>query len=89
MQIISDLHLEDPLAYDISSIIPKAPFLALLSDTGYVKDAGFFNFLYKQLAAFRIVLLILGNHEPYHGSWAETKSKVGSLGEDPWRISGR
>ncbi|KAF7591930.1 hypothetical protein BBP40_000901 [Aspergillus hancockii] len=70
MQVISDLHREDPLAYDIFSIIPKAPFLALLSDTGYVKDAGFFNFLYQQLAAFRIILLILGSHEPekIHGA---------------------
>lgn len=76
IQIISDLHLEAPSAYDIFSITPRAPFLALLGDVGYVKDEGFFDFLRKQLTAFRLVFLVLGNHEPYHGSWAETKAKV-------------
>ncbi|PYI31703.1 hypothetical protein BP00DRAFT_168177 [Aspergillus indologenus CBS 114.80] len=80
IQIISDLHLEAPAAYDIFSITPRAPFLALLGDVGYVQDEGFFDFLSKQLAAFRVVFLILGNHEPYHSSWTETKAKLESFG---------
>lgn len=75
-QIISDLHLESPAAYDIFHIDPKAPYLALIGDIGYVKDDDFFHFLRNQLIVFRIVFLILGNHEPYHSSWAETKSRT-------------
>ncbi|KAJ5808884.1 hypothetical protein N7474_010153 [Penicillium riverlandense] len=75
-QIISDLHLESPDAYEIFLVNPKAPYLALIGDIGYVKDAGFFHFLRNQLKIFRIVFLVLGNHEPYHSSWAETKSRT-------------
>lgn len=76
LQILSDLHLESPAAYDTFKIEPKAPYLALLGDIGYVKDAGFFDFLRKQLRAFQIVFLVLGNHEPYHSSWADAISDV-------------
>ncbi|KAJ5544852.1 hypothetical protein N7461_007156 [Penicillium sp. DV-2018c] len=44
-QIISDLHLESPAAYDVFEVNPKAPYLALLGDIGYVKDEGLFHFL--------------------------------------------
>lgn len=50
--------------------------MALLGDIGYVKDAGFFDLLRKQLRAFQIVFLVLGNHEPYHSSWAGAISDV-------------
>ncbi|KAJ9223640.1 hypothetical protein DTO169C6_3992 [Paecilomyces variotii] len=76
IQLLSDLHLETPSAYDIFTITPKAPFLALLGDIGYVKDDGFFDFIRTQLQRFRVVFLVLGNHEPYHSNWTETKSKV-------------
>lgn len=76
IQVLSDLHLESPSAYDIYDVNPQAPYLALLGDIGYVRDAGFFQFLQKQLSNFRIVFLIFGNHEPYHSSWSEIKSKV-------------
>lgn len=75
-QIISDLHLESPAAYDIFHIAPKAPYLALIGDIGYVKDEGFFHFLRNQVKAFRIVFLVLGNHEPYHSSWTEVKFRT-------------
>lgn len=81
LQILSDLHLESPSAYDVFDIEPQAPYLALLGDIGYVKDEGFFHFLRKQLANFRIVFLVMGNHEPYHSSWAEVKSKIKSFEE--------
>lgn len=82
LQILSDLHLESPAAYDIYDINPKAPFLALLGDIGYVRDDGFFPFLRKQLANFRVVFLVLGYHEAYHSSWAEIKSKVARFRDD-------
>ncbi|KAL4928984.1 Metallo-dependent phosphatase-like protein [Aspergillus undulatus] len=76
IQLLSDLHLESPAAYDIFDVATKAPFLALLGDIGYVKDDGFFHFLQRQLAAFKVVFLVFGNHEPYHSTWDEVKAKV-------------
>ncbi|KAK2745545.1 hypothetical protein FQN57_003670 [Myotisia sp. PD_48] len=76
LQILSDLHLEAPAAYDLFSIAPKTPYLALLGDIGYVKDKGFFDFLRQQLANFKIVFFVLGNHEPYHSDWSTAKNKI-------------
>ena len=49
-QILSDLHLENPSAYDVFGISPHAPYLALLGDISVVEDAGFFTFIETQLA---------------------------------------
>ena len=51
LQVISDLHLESPKAYDIFSIIPHAPHLALLGDIGNITPhkADFLAFLTHQL----------------------------------------
>lgn len=76
LQILSDLHLENPSAYDVFEITPKAPYLALLGDIGVVQDAGFSPFLQTQLKQFSVVLFLLGNHEPYHSTWLETKKKL-------------
>lgn len=75
-QVISDLHLESPSAYDIFDIPPKAPHLALLGDIGNVRDPGFFPFIETQLSKFRMVFFLLGNHEPYHSSWADVTMKI-------------
>ncbi|KAI1837162.1 hypothetical protein DTO006G1_5940 [Penicillium roqueforti] len=72
-QILSDLHLENPSAYDVFNISPKAPYLALLGDIGVVNDAGFITFIETQLRQFQIVFFLLGNHEPYDSTWEETK----------------
>ncbi|KAF4239045.1 hypothetical protein CNMCM8980_009529 [Aspergillus fumigatiaffinis] len=53
-QLVSDIHLEAPPAYDLFDIPPKAPYLALLGDIGYVKDDGFFVFLEGQLRKFQM-----------------------------------
>lgn len=82
LQIISDLHLESPIAYDIFQITPKTPYLCLLGDIGYVKAKGFFTFLRNQLEAFQIVFLVFGNHEPYHCSWTEAKKKLESFNNE-------
>src|SRR5436190_5617538 len=87
LQILSDLHLEAPVAYDLFTITPSAPCLALLGDIGNVKDAGFFEFLQQQLANFQAVFLVLGNHEPYHSGWEEAKAKLRSFSDDMRRVS--
>ncbi|KAL4795147.1 hypothetical protein BDV19DRAFT_389548 [Aspergillus venezuelensis] len=81
IQILSDLHLETPAAYDIFEITPKTPFLALLDDIGYVQDDGFLSFLRNQLPVFKVVFL-LGNHEPYHSTWDEARSRIKRFSED-------
>ena len=74
IQIASDLHLESPPAYDLFTITPKAPYLALLGDIGNVVKHGdqLFAFLIRHLRAFRAVLFVPGNHEAYHSTWPET-----------------
>lgn len=81
-QILSDLHLESPSAYDVFDIPAKAPHLALLGDIGNVRDAGFFPFIEAQLSKFRTVFFLLGNHEPYHSSWAKVMSKIRDFGRE-------
>jgi len=74
VQILSDLHLENPKAYDVFNIMAKAPYLALLGDIGNAashKDE-YLAFLTRQLRQFRAVLFVLGNHEAYHSNWPET-----------------
>ncbi|EFQ29435.1 calcineurin-like phosphoesterase [Colletotrichum graminicola] len=74
IQIVSDLHLEAPKAYDIFEITPRAPYLGLLGDIGNIathKD-NCLSFLAQQLRQFRAVLFVPGNHEAYHSSWSET-----------------
>ncbi|EGD84307.1 hypothetical protein H112_08002 [Trichophyton rubrum D6] len=78
-QILSDLHLESPSAYDIFDVPPKAPHLALLGDIGNVRDKGFFPFIEAQLRNFRTVFFLMGNHEPYHCSWDEARRKINAF----------
>ncbi|PMD49079.1 hypothetical protein L207DRAFT_414686 [Hyaloscypha variabilis F] len=74
VQILSDLHLEAPKAYDVFNITPKAPYLALLGDIGNIVShkGDCLAFLTRQLHQFRAVLFIPGNHETYHSNWPET-----------------
>ncbi|KAI9370076.1 acyl-CoA dehydrogenase/oxidase [Aspergillus egyptiacus] len=82
-QILSDLHLENPVAYDLFEIPRKAPYLALLGDIGTVgKDDGLFTFLETQLKRFELVFFLLGNHEPYDSDWATAKERVRRFSED-------
>ncbi|OHE96961.1 calcineurin-like phosphoesterase [Colletotrichum orchidophilum] len=74
IQIVSDLHLEAPKAYDVFEIVPQAPYLALLGDIGNIaahRDECR-AFLTRQLQNFRAVFFVPGNHEAYHSSWPET-----------------
>ncbi|KAK4242189.1 Metallo-dependent phosphatase-like protein [Achaetomium macrosporum] len=74
IQVLSDLHLEAPKAYDVFEIEPKAPYLALLGDIGNVAahEHDYLGFLTRQLRQFRAVIFVPGNHEAYHSSWPET-----------------
>lgn len=81
IQIISDLHLESPQAYDYYEITPTAPHLALLGDIGCVCDPGYIIFLTTQLKQFRIVFHVLGNHEPYGSSWDSVIKKLRAFQE--------
>lgn len=76
LQILSDLHLESPKAYDFYEIKPSALYLALLGDIGCVSDPDYLTFLTTQLAQFRIVFHVLGNHEPYGSTWDATIKKL-------------
>jgi Calcineurin-like phosphoesterase len=80
-QIISDLHLEAPPAYDLYNIPAPAPYLALLGDIGDSRGTGLVKFLSQQLKKFEIVFFLLGNHEPYHSSWASAKLRIQTLAE--------
>ncbi|POS70386.1 calcineurin-like phosphoesterase [Diaporthe helianthi] len=76
IQLLSDLHLETPKAYDIYEITPTAPCLALLGDIGCICDPGYLTFLNAQLKQFKIVFHVLGNHEPYGSSWGSVTAKL-------------
>jgi Calcineurin-like phosphoesterase len=80
-QIMSDLHLETPLArssYEDFAVTttPQSPYLALLGDIGYTCDTRLFEFLEEQLRHFKIVFFLLGNHEPYTMSFPAAKALV-------------
>lgn len=83
LQIVSDLFLEIDNSYSTHVIKPNAPFLALLGNIGRVGNmcrvgwpspiySEFAQFLFRQLAQFRIVFFVAGSHESYTGTWAET-----------------
>ncbi|EEP81350.1 predicted protein [Uncinocarpus reesii 1704] len=81
-QVLSDIHLEAPAAYDIFDIPAKATCLALLGDIGNIRDPGFFPFIETQLRKFRTVLFLLGNHEPFHSSWAEVRRQLNEFARE-------
>ncbi|KAF2669582.1 hypothetical protein BT63DRAFT_433030 [Microthyrium microscopicum] len=70
LQIISDLHLETPLAipsYSKFRLQLHSNILCLLGDIGLVKDAGLFTFLENLLSSTSNlrIFYVLGNHEAY------------------------
>ena len=83
LKILSDLHLEAPVAYEVFKISPDGVHhLALLGDIGHAKDPGLFQFLSQQLLQFAVVFFILGNHEPYHNDWAHAIAKFTEFSEE-------
>lgn len=80
-QILSDLHFEAANHYDEFHIPPRAPYLALLGDIGNFEkhEARYTAFLRRQLARFRAVLLVLGNHEQHRSNWYFVKKTLERL----------
>jgi hypothetical protein len=83
-QILSDLHLESPQAYDLYEFPVTAPNLALLGDIGNVRDAGYFLFLRKQLGRYERVFVVLGNHEPYYTDFPTARRNLREF-EKEWK----
>ncbi len=66
VQILSDLHLEVSQQYSTFSFTASAPLLLLAGDIGRLIDYDAYRgFLESQVARFRKVFLVLGNHEFY------------------------
>lgn len=63
-QLFSDLHLE--LSDEYPKIIPTANLLILAGDIGNLQSINYRNFLQYCSSRFKIILVILGNHEFYH-----------------------
>lgn len=82
IQVVSDLHLESPKAYDVYQIKPNALYLALLGDIGCVSDPGYLAFLATQLSQFRVVFHLLGNHEPYGSTWPAVLATLREFQQD-------
>lgn len=86
IQVLSDLHLETPRGYDIFTITPKAPYLALVGDIGNVGDPGhredMLAFLTQQLRSFEAVFFVPGNHEAFEATWPEALSVLRSFESD-------
>lgn len=87
IQILSDLHLEAPKAYDVFDIEPKAPYLALLGDIGNVAahKPDYLRFLTRQLQQFRTMIFVPGNHEAYHSNWSESLDILRVFQEDVYK----
>jgi predicted MPP superfamily phosphohydrolase len=84
IQIVSDLHLETPVArpsYASFNLNLHANYLCLLGDIGLVKDDGLFFFLESLLKSTPNlkIFYVLGNHEPYQQSVEATIKKIGLL----------
>ena len=89
IQVLSDLHLEAPVAYDIYEITPMAPNLALLGDIGQAKDQVFADFIKSQVQKFQTVYLVLGNHEVYHSDWESVKRSMNNLQKEKLPCEGK
>lgn len=62
IQIVSDIHLETVKNF---TIIPKAPYLALLGDIGNPGSGRYLEFLKEQARQFQKVFVLIGNHSCY------------------------
>jgi hypothetical protein len=86
-QILSDLHLETPVAkpqYDSFNFTAHANNVLLLGDIGLVKDESFFVFLRRTLDRNRgtRILYVLGNHEAYQTTLEDAVQKLRAFEEE-------
>ncbi|TPX19077.1 uncharacterized protein E0L32_011238 [Thyridium curvatum] len=84
VQILSDLHLEISKQYTTYTFPVTAPFLLLAGDIGCLDhyDA-YLAFLQAQVARYRRVFLVLGNHEFYGLSYEKGVAEAQRLAAEP------
>ena len=81
IQIISDIHLEIVKKF---TIIPKAPYLALLGDIGDPGTGRYSDFLREQARQFEKVFVLIGNHSCYGRTPAIASQLISEIcKEDP------
>ena len=83
-QVLSDLHLEINRQYPSYEIPVCADYLILAGDIGRLTDyEDYLNFLQKQTNRFKLVFLVLGNHEFYNETFAAGLKKAKQLEQEP------
>lgn len=83
-QVVSDLHLEVNQEYLSFEIPVCAEHLILAGDVGSLVDYDHYcSFLQKQTERFKLVLLILGNHEFYNDTFAAGLQRAQRLEQEP------
>jgi predicted phosphodiesterase len=75
IQIFSDIHLEFPLTFSkMPKLEPKAKICCLLGDICTLqKKSEYEKFLVEYCPHYEQVLVLLGNHEFYHGDYESVK----------------
>lgn len=83
-QILSDLHLEVNQQYSSFDIPAHAKYLLLAGDIGRLADYTEYRvFLENQVSNFELVILVLGNHEFYNGSFESGLQAARRLEQEP------
>ncbi|GFN11306.1 hypothetical protein AtubIFM55763_008236 [Aspergillus tubingensis] len=83
-QILSDLHLEVNQHYSSYEIPACAEHLILAGDIGRLTDyEDYRNFLQKLTDRFKLVFLVLGNHEFYNETFETGIERAKRLEQDP------
>jgi len=83
-QVLSDLHLEINQQYQSYEVPPCADSLILAGDIGRLADYDSYrDFLQKQTQNFKLVFLILGNHEFYNGTYTFGIERARQLEQEP------
>jgi hypothetical protein len=89
VQILSDLHLEVGQQYATFTFPATAPFLLLAGDIGRLIDYDAYrSFLESQVARYKKVFLVLGNHEFYGLNYQSALDAARRLAEEPSLASG-
>ncbi|KAK4235321.1 hypothetical protein C8A03DRAFT_36819 [Achaetomium macrosporum] len=84
IQLLSDLHLEVGKQYTTFTFPASAPLLLLAGDIGRLTDYDTYrSFLASQVARYRKVFLLLGNHEFYGLSYESGLETAQHLAEEP------
>ncbi|KAK4041146.1 ser thr protein phosphatase superfamily [Parachaetomium inaequale] len=84
VQILSDLHLEVGQQYSTFTFPATAPFLLLAGDIGRLIDyTAYCGFLESQVARYKQVFLVLGNHEFYGLDYESGLAEARRLAQEP------